>query len=454
MSSTTTGVTSGNSTSTAQQLTSPTGLSDSNFDEIDAASMSIREQIGNLLYQRNGGRQLTTFADAMYGIDNIKNSMYMPEMEGHGFTFITRPKLNLSPTSVRGDRILAMLDNADPTTIAFGIRAMLDTKFPNLFNIDTGTSPYFNRNNPFISILTNRLVSLNGWPDPTLDIETMEGGFFSESITYPKGSDMLARNYDLSSTFSDVQGSPIYILMLMWTRWIMLATRGKVTAYMEDIEGRRMCFTSSIYRFVMDPSNRYITKWAKATGCFPRSIPLGAFFNYEANASNVDVSMNLTIPFTVAGKVEYMDPIILREFNMLVEKSTGANSNAVPGQSSTADTAATGGIAAFPSVISQYDPSQIVSATNKNYSASMYDRMALNFRCLPYIDLSYGSNELQWRYDPADTIATSLLNTTFASQFPNNQSSAGTTTSTNGNEVTSGGTTMTPYGNGTTPNLL
>ena len=411
MTSTATGV-SGSNAATAEQLTPPSGFTDTYAEAIDDASNDIREQIGNLLYQRNGGRQLTAFADAMYGIDSIKNTMYMPEMEGHGFTFITRPKLNLTPTSIRMDRILAMLDNDDPSTVAFGVRSMLDTKFTQLFNISTSTSPYLNDANPFISILSNRLISLNGWPDPTIDIETMEGGFYSESVTYPKGSDMLARNYDLSATFSDIQGSIVFTLMLMWTRWIMLATRGHVTAYMEDIEGRRMCFTSSIYRFVMDPSNRYIVKWSKATGCFPRSVPLGAFFNYEANASNVDVSMNLTIPFTVAGKVEYMDPIILKEFNMLMERRTGTNAS-VSGQSAAAAAAnSSGGIAGFTPV------------TN-------YDRMALNFRCLPYIDLSYGSNELQWRYDPSDTVATSLLNTTFKSQFPTHTTATGVNAAAN-----------------------
>jgi len=376
-----------------EQLTPPNGVTSTYIKAIDDASGDVREQIGNLLYQINGSRQYTAFQDSMYGIDSVRNTMYMPEMEGHGFTFITRPKLNLSPMSIRSDRILSMLNTLDPDTVGYAIRAMLDTKLTNLCNISTKASSFLNEANPFIPILSNRLVSLNGWPDPTIDIETTEGGFFSESITYPKGSDMLARNYDISATFSDVQGSIVYMLMTMWTRWIMLATRGLVTAYMEDIEARRMCFTSSIYRFVMDPSNRYITKWAKATGCFPRSVPSGAYFNYDANASNVDVSMNLSIPFTVSGKIEYMDPIILREFNMLIEKKTGAAWSNKAGTSTLS-----GGIATFKPALN-------------------YDRLMTNFRCLPYIDLSYGSNELQWLYDPNDTTVSSIMSNTFKSVF-------------------------------------
>lgn len=328
--------------------------------------------IGTNLYNTVGSRKFNVFEESLRGFDNLRNTLYMTETEGHGYTFITRPKLNLSTPSIRTDRILAMLDTLDPQTLGFTVRALLDTSLISRYNLSTSDSLYFNRLNPFITILSNRLMSLNGWPDPTLDVETTEGGFFSESITYPKGHDQLSRNYDIAATFSDIQGSIIHTLFTMWLRWIHLANRGRVTAYMEDIEARRMCFTCSIYRFVMDPSKRYITKWAKATGCYPRSLPSGAYFNYDANASNVDTSMNLSIPFTVGGKIEYMDPIILREFNMLMDK---------------------------------YGPS-----TKNNSKATGNLKMLLNFKCLPYIDVVSGSNELMWLYDTDDSDVYNLMN--------------------------------------------
>jgi len=337
---------------------------------VDEKAEELRK-IGGTLYMNTGSRQYSTFQDALFGFDNIKNTLYMSETEGHGYPFITRPKLNLSTPSIRMDRVLSLLDTNDSQSVAFLIRAMLDTKYKSDNGISTSKSQYFNSLNPFISVLSNRLLSLNGWPDPTLDVETTEGGFFSESITYPKGHDQLTRNYDIAASFADIQGSVIHNIFTMWLRWIHLATRGRVTAYMEDIEARRMCFTSSIYRFVMDPSNRYITKWAKATGCFPRSVPTGAYFNYDSNASHVDSAMNLSVPFTVSGKVEYMDPIILKEFNMLMDKT----------------------------------------ASNVKSGTPAYDklRLLLNFRCLPYIDIESGSNELQWLFDSGDQTVMQIL---------------------------------------------
>jgi len=256
-------------------------------------------------------------------------------------------------------------------SIAYAIRALLDTTLSKRYGISPGSQSFLNEKNPFIPILINRLLTLNGWPDWVLDVETTEGGFFSESITYPKGHDQLARNYDIQASYGDVRGSIILILFTIWFRYVHLLTRGRVTAYMEDIDQRRMGFTSSIYRFVMDPSNRYILKWAKATGCYPRSVPLGAYFNYEANAGHVESAMNLAMPWTVAGRIEYYDPIILKEFNMVVERRCPD--------------------------ITKYE------------IAREPLRMLLNHRLIPYIDIETGTNELQWRYDPKDETISQIL---------------------------------------------
>ena len=337
--------------------------------------LELYRKIGEYLYLSKGTRRYNQFHDTVYGIDSIKNTIHSPEIESPGFTFVTRPKLNLTTSSLRQDRILSLLDSLEPSSISFAVRGLLDTKLCKLYNISVKEdASFFNPSNPFIPLLTNRLLTMNGWPDWMLDVETSEGGFFSESITYPKGHDQLTRNYDIQASYSDVRGSIVLILFTMWFRYIHLLTRGIITSYMEDIDNRRMGFTSSIYRFVMDPSNRYILKWGKATGCYPRSVPLGAYFNYDSNVNHVESSMNLSIPWTVAGRVEYYDPIILKEFNMVVEK---------------------------------YCP-----GIKRFKIARGEERLLLNFRCIPYIDTESGNNELQWRYDARDASVVQLLKLT------------------------------------------
>ena len=315
--------------------------------------------VNDALAVTKGKSAFSILHDAMSGIDTVKTGMHMSEIEDHGLTFFTRPRLNLTTNNLRSDRIMMMLDTLEKDTMAYGIRTLLDTDFTSIYN-KSNDSPFVNDTNPFIPMLTNRLVGLSGWPDPVLDVWSSDAGFFSESISYPNGHDQLSKTYDLTATFNDVQGSVILSIFLMWTRYISLVSRGVMVAYMKDIEERRMAFSSGIYRFVLDPSKQYITKWAKATGCFPRSISLGSYFNYDYNASNVEGSMNMSIPIHVMGKIEYMDPIILHEFNMLVEMRN-------------------------PAV--------------KNFTVATPDeRLALNFCCIPYVNMN--TNALEWRYDP------------------------------------------------------
>lgn len=260
-------------------------------------------------------------------LSRIDRFGYNPMPGNHetaGLTFITRPKLNLTTQSLRQDRIMATLDTLDETSFPFSIRAHLDTKFAKRPGIAQRVhdSPFINSDVPFIVPLTNCLQSISGFPDFNIDVETTEGGFFGEDLTFAKGSDMNMRSYDFSLTFRDIQGGYIMAMFIYWTRYIALVSRGLVQAYTEDIMDRRLNYTCSIYRFVLDPSRRYIVKWAKATGCFPKSVPIGNSFNIGERENYLHASSQFSIPFQV-NSVEYMDPIIFRDFNSIVDTTSG-----------------------------------------------------------------------------------------------------------------------------------
>jgi len=253
--------------------------------------------------------------------DRFGINALLPNHEMVGYTFITRPKLNLTTTSLRQDRILAMLDTNDNFSLPFAIRCYLDTHFSNRPDVKARSSdcPFFNIQSPFLIPLSNNLVSVAGWPDPVLDTETTDGGFFSEDMTMVKGSDRLNRTYDITLTFRDIQGGFIIALLYIWIRYIEMVVRGDVQAYPEDIAARRINYTCSIYRFVLDPSRQFITKWSKATGCFPKSIPIGNTFNFGDRENFIRSAAQYSVPF-VANKVEIMDPIIFRDFNTISKR--------------------------------------------------------------------------------------------------------------------------------------
>lgn len=310
-----------------------------------------------------------TYQTALSQFDRFGNFRTIPNTEKVGLTFITRPKLNLSKTSLRQSAIMATLATLDSRSLPFSIRCMLDTEFcfrPENRNF-VADSPFVNGESPFIIPLTNTLQSISGWPDFVVDTETSEGGFFSEDQTIAKGSDFLNRTYDLTLTFRDIQGGYVMALMLYWIYWIALAARGIVTAYPQDISARRLSYTCSIYRFVLDPSMKTITKWAKATGCFPRALPIGNSFNVSEGETFLSSNMSFSIPFTV-NHVEYMDPRIFQDFNTLMQKPQFAGPE-------------------------YYKRKGLIAATNE----AQY-----NFKGLPWIDTQTGANELKWMCYPEE----------------------------------------------------
>ena len=136
-----------------------------------------------------------------------------------------------------------------------------------------------------------------------------------------------------------------------------MAKLGIVSAYMDAIEGGYMCFTSSIYMLVPDISGRYITKWARAIGCWPKVSPINNYFEYNKSDTNTS-AFNLNIPIVVSGCVRYMETPDLEDFNILMERFNPAIANGTP----------------------LYNDELMIN----------------NMNVYPYLVLD-GSNELQWR---------------------------------------------------------
>lgn len=313
-----------------------------------------------------------TWQTVMTRYDRFGINPIPPNHEVAGLTFITRPKLNLSGTSLKQDRILGMFNTVDPDSFMFAIRAMLDTKWsrsPNIAGL-ARVSPFMASDSPFIIPLTNSLMSISGFPDFILDTETTSGGFYGEDQAFVRGSEMNMKAIDIELTFRDIQGGIIAAIFILWTRYMALVARGNVVAYPEDIVDRRINYSCSIYRFVLDPSMRFITKWAKCTGCFPQSFPIGNFFNIGEREHYLHASEQFSIPFKV-NNFEAMDPMILREFNKVT-------------------------LAFCPDLLS-------TSTTN----AGVLERIPAppsaenNFQGIPYINTGIsGCNELMWLCNP------------------------------------------------------
>lgn len=277
------------------------------------------DQVVEMAFETSGaGGQHTQLAQVFSRHDRFQRSLLPKNAVFSGFTFFTRPRLCLRDYNICGDRKFSVLRTTDNTSIPFAIRCLLDTQFAS--DSDKASNcPLFDKMNPFLVPLCNAVRSVSGFNDPALVTETTEGGFFSEDQTYVIGGDRLARTYDINCMFRDFPGSPILAIIDYWCQYMANLTDGSMNQYADAIDLNRMDYTVSIYRFLMDRTNRYIARWAKCTGCYPVSPPSGVAFNLNEGEFMVNAASELNVPFK-ANRIEYDDPVILKEFNMLVRR--------------------------------------------------------------------------------------------------------------------------------------
>lgn len=291
-------------------------------------SQEVLDRVTNLSFISSGlggyANQMQTFLST---IDRYQHNILPVNSEYSGLTFITRPRLCLKSANLRTNRKMAPLDTLAKDSMAFMLRALLDT---NLATDGKGgvdekiqrqllESPMFDLRNPFLVPACNALTHIGGLPDPMIQTTTTEGGFFCEDQTFVIGGDNLNRTYNLQLGFKDIQYGPISALFFYWIEYMRCVTRGLMAAYADDIDQQVMNYTVSIYRFNLDPSKQYITKYSKATGCFPTSVPFGGMMNKNQGEHFVNAATEFSIPF-VANKVEYQDYAILLDFNTLMRR--------------------------------------------------------------------------------------------------------------------------------------
>ena len=280
---------------------------------------SFFDQVVEMAYETSGAGGVNTQLAQMFARhDRFDRSMLPKNVVRTGYTFFTRPRLNLQDYNIIGDRKFAALCTRNPNSVPFAIRCLLDTRYA-LQSTAASISPLFDKQNPFNVPLCNAIRSMSGFIDPTLVTETTDGGFFSEDQTCVIGGDRMSRTYDINCQFRDFPGSPILAMIDYWTQYMANLTDGSMMQYSDAIDLNRMDYTVSIYRFLMDRTNRYIVRWAKCTGCYPVSPPSGVAFNMNEGEPIVTAAADINVPFK-CNRIEYDDPVHLKEFNMLVRR--------------------------------------------------------------------------------------------------------------------------------------
>lgn len=247
--------------------------------------------------------------------------------EQQGFTFFTRPLLNLSYDNIIQDRsftlMLAELEESMPRAV----RAFLDpvgadgyqfqAKAGKRYSHPAFKSGLVDNNSAFLNVLTNNLLSLTGWPDPTVDTYTSKEGAYKEAFSMVDGTCRIFSAWPLSASFRNMITDPISYLIHVWTSYASLVKEGVLDPRPEFLLENEVDYFSRCYRFIMDPSRTYILKAACNGACFPTSNSLGTHFNFNSDQPfNREVDQ-ISVTFQSLG-ASYYDPIILYEFNRVV----------------------------------------------------------------------------------------------------------------------------------------
>lgn len=287
------------------------------------------------------GPQRNIMQNFLSRLDRHGNTYAPTNTMNYGYTFITRPRFNMTTGNLLQNPVTALLANGaniDNNSISFMIRMLMDTRLCSgnkilgealtdediFLSHAAKKSGLLDTNNPFFTPLCNGLRGISGWPDFNLETATMGEDFHSGDFTFVKGSDMLVRTTELSLEFADVQGSVILSCIFYWCLMMALQAKGVIQAYPDDIYEQRLNYTVSIYRFITDSTRKSILWWSKATGCFPKSAPIGQLFNVNQGEVTISSAKQFSIPFT-ANVIEYNNPSILIDFRQLLRNYVGAD---------------------------------------------------------------------------------------------------------------------------------
>jgi len=251
----------------------------------------------------------------LYGLNHQQVKGVLQEnRDSYGLTFFTRPQLNLSTSNVGNIRQLYSLLTTNNLSIQRYVRCMLDPRLSRPGGQDLLPTPLVDEYNGFISVLTNNIKNMSGWPDMVAPIFTSVQGMRKEQWSIVDGSVEIYDSFDLDCTFRNVKNEPIIMMMQTWLLYMAKAFEGMMSPYMDFIAANEIDYNTRIYRLVLDESKRFVTKIAATGASFPINVPTGKFFDYsDENKYNMQTK-DINIRFKCNGAM-YNDDILIMEFN-------------------------------------------------------------------------------------------------------------------------------------------
>lgn len=275
---------------------------------------SISEAVNQVFQTTSVGDIDSAIGNSFFGINHRQSSAAIPiNKDNFGLTFFTRPKFNLTTDNLNNCRQLTPLLTTNAASVQRAIRCTLDRELAT-----TGIScPFIDNSQAFIPLLTNNLLSINGWPDVRVDTFTGQEGAYKQTWAMVDSVAQDYSAYDITADFRNMPGSPITLLFFTWLHYMSLIYQGILVPYFENIVENEIDYQTRIYRIVLDVTKTKVQGISACGAALPLSAPLGAKYNFSNHTPLNNAFDTISINFRAIGAM-YEDPILMYEFNRTV----------------------------------------------------------------------------------------------------------------------------------------
>ncbi len=288
----------------------------------DVANATTRRSIETASGRGDSSKALT---NTHMGFNHRMTPNHTPKnKETQGMTFYTRPDFNLSYAQMLKSPRFKDLMESDHASDNYAIIAALDpeselTLIPGATGMGAPLKPGipFDNRQAFIPLLTNNTLSLTGFPDNTLDIFVSEEGIQREQWMMVDSSYEINGSYTLSASFRNIEGDPITTLFTTWLEWMAGSYDGTFVPKARNGYEREIEYETRIYRLLMTPDKRFLTKIGATFVSIPVNDNLGAAMNFNSQEVFNNEADNINIQFACIG-ARYKDPDLIGDFNYTV----------------------------------------------------------------------------------------------------------------------------------------
>lgn len=282
---------------------------------MDEEEYVVGKSLDSILENLPIGSVERAIGNNLHGINYRQTGNAVPRSkDGYGFAFFTRPQLNLSALNITNYRGFYNLLTKNTASYQAFTRLMLD---PRLGYTSRLTSPFVDEQNPFISVLTNNIVSMSGWPDLTVPVHTSATGLYGEEHSFVDGVTNHYEAFDIDAVFRNTRGNPLLYFFYIWIKYSSLVFEGILNPYFDMIAENEIDYMTRIYRVVTDPTKRYVTQIGCTGASFPVNVPTGNLFDLNTDTPFNTRNAELNIRFRCMGFMAFED-IIKYWFNQTV----------------------------------------------------------------------------------------------------------------------------------------